>query len=488
MSLVNDMLRDLEQRNEKPAQVPGNTPQVKAAQYVEDSETPAVSSSRIVLWLIGLIAIGATLWLLWQDYSKKQAVEPLAIKTSAIQSEEQPVKKQIVEPAVQQHVKASAPEVVAVKTAKENIPSSPEVTSEKAYIDKVRWAGTDVGGDLVVTLSDAADIQLLSQDERMITVSFDKVTMETSLPKISSPLIQRLDVNRNDERILLTLTASQPSRFAFRVQQSPTTLILGVRPDQRFISRGDKTQSVETAAGRHQKVTPLDSEANQDQVTSVNSPSSNLETESEKLKNKPEPKPVTKAKRELSDKQVTVRARQLLNKADLAGAEQILRNRIAKHSHNSVEARGLLATLILSTGNYSEAKGVITDGLAIHPQNTGLRKLQSRLLISEGKADQAVSILQSNTPAVVKDPEYYELLASAYQQTRDYERSAKTYYQLLQHSREVPRWWVGMGYALEQSQHYTEARDAYLSALKVVGIDPSLKSYAEQRAKALLSR
>ncbi|MCP4597300.1 tetratricopeptide repeat protein [Neptuniibacter sp.] len=488
MSLVNDMLRDLEQRNEKPAQVPGNTPQVKAAQYVEEPETSAVSPTRIVLWLIGIVAIGATLWLLWQDYSKKQAAQPLVIKAGDSKPEEKLAKKQIVAPVTPTNIKEPAPEV-AVNAVNENTNIAAEVIPGKVSIDKVRWSGTDSGGDLVVTLSAAADIQLVSQDERVITVSFEKVAMTAPLPMISSSLVQRLDVNRDDERILLTLTATQPSRFAFRVQQSPTTLILGVLPDQRFIARQDPVKSVATVVETPKKVTPVAStKSDLELTTPVKASSVAVDPESETPVDKPEPKPVTKAKRELSDKQVAARARKLLNQADLEAAEQLLQNRIAKHPQTSAEARGLLATLMLSTGNLSKAKEVITNSLAIHPQDGGLRKLQSRLWIAEGKSAQVVSLLQQNTPLLAKDPEYYELLASAYQQVGDYERSAKTYYQLLQHSREIPRWWVGMGYALEQSRHYTEARDAYLSALKVVGIEPSLKSYAEQRAKALLGR
>ncbi len=488
MSLVNDMLRDLEQRNEKPAQVPGNTPQVKAAQYVEEPETSAVSHTRIVLWLIGLVAIGATLWLLWQDYSKKQAAQPLVIKSGDIKPEENLLKEEVAS-ATSQNIKEPVPEVVAVKGANENSTIAVETIPEKVSIDKVRWSGTDAGGDLVVTLSDAADIQLVSQDERVITVSFEEVAMTAPLPMISSSLIHRLDVNRDDERILLTLTATQPSRFAFRVQQSPTTLILGVLPDQRFIARQELVKSVETVVEVPKQVAPVASaESDLESVVPVKASSFEVDPKSEKPVEKPEPKPVTKAKRELSDKQVAARARKLLNQADLEAAEQLLRNRITLHPQHSVEARGLLATLMLSTGNLSQAKELISNSLDLYPRDTGLRKLQSRLLISEGESSQAVSILQRNTPTIAKDPEYYELLASAYQQAGEYERSAKTYYQLLQHSRDIPRWWIGMGYALEQNRHYAEARDAYLSALKVVGIEASLKSYAEQRAKALLGR
>jgi len=207
----------------------------------------------------------------------------------------------------------------------------------------------------------AADA-LLCFKFQVIPRNLEKVAMTAPLPMISSSLIQRLDVNRDDERILLTLTATQPSRFSFRVQQSPTTLILGVLPDQRFIARQEPVKSVETVVETRKQVTPVAStESDLESTTPVKASSFEVDPQSETPVDKPEPKPVTKAKRELSDKQVVARARKLLNQTELEAAEQLLRNRITKHPQSSVEARGLLATLMLSTGNLSQAKELISS-------------------------------------------------------------------------------------------------------------------------------
>jgi tetratricopeptide (TPR) repeat protein len=89
---------------------------------------------------------------------------------------------------------------------------------------------------------------------------------------------------------------------------------------------------------------------------------------------------------------------------------------------------------------------------------------------------------------VGKDPEYHELLATAHQQQGQYEAAAKIYYSLLQHQNNTPRWWVGMAYSLELDKRYGEALRAYRSAVQIPGITASLKTYAEQRVKALSGR
>jgi Flp pilus assembly protein TadD len=79
-------------------------------------------------------------------------------------------------------------------------------------------------------------------------------------------------------------------------------------------------------------------------------------------------------------------------------------------------------------------------------------------------------------------------MATALQKQGNPEKAAQVYYQLLQFENDVPRWWIGMGYALEQVKRYSDARSAYQRGMQIPAIDSGLKNYARQRVQALAGR
>ena len=504
MSLVNDMLRDLEQRNERPTEVPGNDSSVKAAQYVE--ATPESKTPRLILWLIGAAAVSTTLWLLWQD----QATEPVVVadtpKITAVKDKQTRATNETrtvvtTEPAsVQPRVNEPKAVIVAEvpnlsqsssSVQKESIAPTvleestvSEETAETIAINEIKWAGTDFGGDLVVRLNGDADVQVLNQKGNSIVVAFDDVAMRTTLPFIASPFIERLDMDVDSEqgRTLLTLTTYRPSQFAFRVQQTPTTLILGVIPKQERPVSTDEELAV--SSGIPDTVEP-DASVEEEKTTALRSGEALHVMSSAQDEGKKTVRPVAKSTKALNDSQSADRARAMVNRGDIAGAENILRTIVAKGGSKAVNSRVLLSTLLLSQGKTADAQLLVTPSLKLHSGNSQLKKLQARLWITDNQSEKAASLLSQSPPPINKDPEYYELMATAWQQQGSPDKAANIYYQLLQQNNDMPRWWVGMGYALEQGRRYSDARNAYQSGIQIPSIDSSLKNYARQRIQAL---
>lgn len=503
MSLVNDMLRDLEQRNERPTDVPGNDSSVKAAQYVE--ETPESKTPRLILWLIGAAAVSTTLWLLWQD----QATEPVVVadipKTTAVKDKQASVINEtravVTTEPVSEPPRVNEPETVIVaevpnlsqsssSVQKESIAPTvleestvSEETTDTIAINEIKWAGTDFGGDLVVRLNGDADVQVLNQKGNSIVVAFDDVAMRTTLPFISSPFIERLDMDVDSEqgRTLLTLTTYRPSQFAFRVQQTPTTLILGVIPKQE---RPVSTDEGVVSSDISDPVEP-DASVEEEKTTALRSGEALHVMSSAQDEGKKTVRPVAKSSKALNDSQSADRARAMVNRGDIVGAENILRAMVARGGSKAVNSRVLLSTLLLSQGKTTDAQLLVTQSLELHSGNSQLKKLQARLWITDNQSEKAASLLSQSPPLINKDPEYYELMATAWQQQGSPDKAANIYYQLLQQNNDMPRWWVGMGYALEQGRRYSDARNAYQSGIQIPSIDSSLKNYARQRIQAL---
>ncbi len=503
MSLVNDMLRDLEQRNERPTDVPGNDSSVKAAQYVE--ETPESKTPRLILWLIGVVAVSTTLWLLWQDQATKPDVVADIPKTTEVKDKQTSVINETravetTEPASAQPgvneaevvIVAEVPNLSQSSSSVQNDSIAATVLEESTVseettgtiaINEIKWAGTDFGGDLVVRLNGDADVQVLNQKGNSIVVAFDDVAMRTTLPFISSPFIDRLDMDVDSEqgRTLLTLTTYRPSQFAFRVQQTPTTLILGVIPKQERPVSTDEG----LAASSDVPDTVKPDESVEQEASVIRSGEALQVISSAQDEGKKTVRPVAKSSKALNDNQSADRARAMVNRGDVSGAENILRTMVARGGNQAVNSRVLLSTLLLSQGKTADAQLLVTQSLKLHSQNSQLKKLQARLWITGNQSEKAASLLSQSPPIINNDPEYYELMATAWQQQGSPDKAANIYYQLLQQNNDMPRWWVGMGYALEQGRRYSDARNAYQSGMQIPSIDSSLKNYARQRIQAL---
>ncbi|WP_415902342.1 tetratricopeptide repeat protein [Neptuniibacter sp. QD29_5] len=479
MSLVNDMLRDLEQRNERPVSMDGNQSSIKAAQTVE-AEKPN-SLPRLILWFIGFSALLMTAWLLWQEQSSSSTVANNDVQLV-------PALEKTKEKLIRQEV-SQVPAIPVLVDQK-----AEPVKPSQAAITEIQWAGTEQGGDLVVRLDGATDVQVVSQNANVIVIAFDDAILQSALPSISNGLVKSVDLNTEYDRAVLTVTTLRDSQFAFRVQQAPTTLILGVfakEPQVEAAEHVPVTQVVsenlnlEEVVETTQKVEEIAKKPN----TIKSGKELQVAHPGDAMLEKSRPsKPVAKVTAKLSDQQSADRARRLINQGKLADAETLLLKSITEQVPNSLASRRLLATLYLSTGNQPKAESLLSDSLVQFPSDAALRKLQARIWLTSGQQIQAVSLLEKDKPAMKQDTEFYELLASAYQQSGNYTKSAQNYYQLLQLNNQVSRWWVGLAYAFEQSKRFHDALNAYRSAVKIPSIDSSLKQYAQQRVQALSGR
>lgn len=459
MSLVNDMLRDLEQRNKKPGGLSDGTLSVKAAQVVENPKKSSDNNIRYLLWVVGFVAIAATLWLLWQD----------KVKTSNARVEK-------LSETPSKEITAYSEKLVKPTSIPQPDVKGLDVAKGPAKIESVRWSGTEQGGDLVVRLDSEADIQLLRQDQKTITIAFEGAVLEESIPKIKSSIIKGIDIFRNGSRTELTLNAEYESQFAFRVQHDPETMILGVLP--QTLMKEEEVVPIESVAIQEPITKPV-THVNPEVVTAPKRIQATIKRDSQ---------PVKKVQRVLSDNQTVNQAQKLIGQGDVQKAVTLLEKRINTKPEDAALTRGYLSTVFISIGDQAKAQKTINEGLLFHPENSGLLKLQSRVLLSNGEAEQAALLLQKLKPAVADDPEFYELLATIHQQLGNYDQSAQVYYSLLQYQHNTPRWWVGMGYSLELAKRYEEALRAYQSALQIPGIVASLKTYAEQRSKSLAGR
>lgn len=177
-------------------------------------------------------------------------------------------------------------------------------------------------------------------------------------------------------------------------------------------------------------------------------------------------------------------AMQMINNNQIAQAVQLLTS-ILNGSPYYTDARLALIKLLLMQHQQSNAQELINGGLTLDPNNSDLIELQARLYIAQGNLEQALSILQSQSPDLPSHLSYYELTAGLEQQLHNPTIAAGIYKQLLTVDPDNSLWWMGLGVALEAMNQSIDAVQAYQQAINTGNLNPNLQGFVMSRIKVL---
>ncbi|MBX9753254.1 MAG: tetratricopeptide repeat protein [Pseudomonadaceae bacterium] len=203
------------------------------------------------------------------------------------------------------------------------------------------------------------------------------------------------------------------------------------------------------------------------------------------------PQPIAAAPTGPPQVQITSHQPDALSQARQALLEQNYPRAIAqlealhqRQASNSEIAR-LLAQAYLANGQPAQLLSWVPAQLQASPRDSELRMLLARAQLQTGAMPAAVATLQQNSPPLATDPGYHALLAASYQQTQQWQPSAALYQQLVNLRPSQATWQLGLAIALEQLERPSEAAKHYSLALEGQGLDASSRSFAAERATAL---
>lgn len=180
-------------------------------------------------------------------------------------------------------------------------------------------------------------------------------------------------------------------------------------------------------------------------------------------------------------------ARQALEAGDPAGAVAQL-EALQLTRGDDPQVQRWLARAYLAAGQQDKLLDWLPGQLAQAPQDSELRLLLARSQLQAGQQRAAVATLEQSPPALVREPHYFALLAAAYQQTGQWPQSAELYRKLVALSPQQATWQLGLGIALDQLGQRAEAGRHYRLALQGAGLDESSRRFASERAAALGGR
>lgn len=149
------------------------------------------------------------------------------------------------------------------------------------------------------------------------------------------------------------------------------------------------------------------------------------------------------------------------------------------------EAIALLARAYLGAGQQQKLLDWLPGQLGRLENDGELRILLARAQLQAGQAPAAVATLAQRRPLLARDPGYHALLAATYQQTGQWRESAEVYTQLVDLRPQQAAWQLGLAIALEQLGQAPRAAQHYQLALRGEGLDEGARRFAISRAQIL---
>ena len=436
MSLINQMLKDLESRNLK-----DTYDEEKMLGGVQTNEVkPARSYPALIIvgvLLVLLIAGGA--WFLFN--SEKQPEQPSTAVTTA--------KVPVVEP--QKPVAKSTAALIGI-AAKDN----------------------RTGAELTLSLSSASKGLVLRQLPSKGRLELRSVSYapELSVPLVVTQLFPGIQIESDGDNTVLTipLAANESLKMKDASGEQGQLIVL-----TKTISEA-RPRPVAKKPVREKPKPPVSvSEEKESNKTTVSEPEVD-----------PQSLPVVKKAVPLSPEQQSLRdyrkAQDALSKGDTATAMQYLRKSIGLYP--LPQAYVALGGLLVNQGNNAEARNLLNQGLKALPDNSEIAYLLARLQFDAGQVEQARQSLVSALASGRSNADYLALLAAVSQKLEKYAESTQAYVEALKLKPGQATWWMGLGMSLEAQGKKSQALEAFYKSLSS-GLGDGLQPFVMGRIQQL---
>ncbi len=450
MSLINDMLRDLEQRRKQEPQ--------QGSASVPTPVNSRLRKQRLMLTFGPLVLLLMLLVAGWAYYLPKPVAPDVNLAVSGLQEELSPLPPELAVPAPSALKSDAAPVVYPLLT-------SLSLDGEGQYLQ--------------------------------LELTFDQLPARAevrALPQVGQVLIRLPDTRLQQGLVIPQPQHEQISRISLMPTAAGLDVIIAVAAGQQIATsqRLDPLASmlfigldfpVATAAADKAGAEGIDNAP----TTAVAVPVTPVTTPNPVPAVSPAVSPAlirTQSQTE-TDEQLYRRGLQQVRQGHLSAARDNL-SAALRINPEFLVARLELIGVLQQLADEQHFVAVIEEGLTLHPTQPELRKLIAHYLLSLQQYQAALIRLEADpVPAVAADPDYHALRAAIYQELGEYPRSGQLYARLLEQRPRESLWWLGLAIALEQQGLATGARDAYRTALDVSGLRPDLEKFVRERLQYL---
>jgi MSHA biogenesis protein MshN len=437
MSLVNDMLRDLDQRRKS------TDSSSASANLMPASDMPVEKKNRILLIAAaGLLVVVAGLAYLWSQQTgvgepRRLNIEAPVASTTPTEQDSVEAQTESAESGLQQNAQQ-----VAQRQDQGSEPGARQGAAGQVQRDRI-----------VQTTTESASEE---EDDEAATVRPESVATAANDTPVSSSAAATTEASA----------------------------VAGERPDVVNLQQSLASASSATPAADSRQRPAQNEPASR----STNTLAANSTTSAPRsVVNQPPPASVKNEAQISADQQDTMAvqaALRMIADSNTSGAyahleQHILQNRYAH------QARETYAKLLMNEGELLAAYNLVESGLGLAPNHAGYKKVKARILIADGQLGNAVELLSKRAPSVTTDLEYHEILATAQLASRDYQGALITYTSLVQQDQSQGKWWYGYAAAQDSLGNLRAAQQAYNRAVQQSSLSPNLRRRSQERLAAL---
>ena len=459
MSLINDVLRDLDQRRNSPqSHVP---PGVRPA---PGADRAGPHARRVLFWSVVALLIGAAGYLTHMSLPRTPP--------------------EIATPQRPPAMPAAQEDASPARGADPDVPGLQQIAVHDAP-----------GGVELRFLADSPVVHVLerSDDGNGVTLRLPVAGDDTDLPELLGhmPELSAVDWRVHDEHLTLDLRFREAPRLQARRLAAGVTLEFDF-PDNDPDPEEARAEAASGDGGGASAEPREPAEAEQPEEADAAGPDA---ADSARLVEDPLGIPV--AERDAAGGHGLMKSR--AHSPDAAGA--LRRGRDAEEAGDTDRAmaiyrdaldampdawrvRRALAARHEERGERAAAVEILARGLDYEAGADELARLKARLL-REQDPERAIRVLEKHPAPMFGEGRWHALLAALYRQTGRAAEAVPLYRELAREQSSQGRWWLGLGVSLEESGEPARARAAYQRALAVGGLNSELTAFLRQRIESL---
>lgn len=424
MSLINQMLQDLEKRGETEDQQP-------VSRYTQlGNHAPNTASNKV--WFFVFFAFVVVFVLVWFR-------ESLFSKSNLV-NQTTPMSIPVV--AVSQASNASSSSIMPANSAAGLTEAAPEMQADAAQF--------------------GLSLKLSTQVNVLPTARSSSITLSNTTSENAA-----LELGKLDQRSEVNALPNNGSRDTQqRAADSHLPKAPAVKTDEVLSADSQKTLRTVTANSANKSLTQAGIQASAD--------------------NSPNPQTVmikevsAQQRAEGEYRQATVYQQQGRQTEALQALDAALKS---DPSHSA--ARQLKISLLLEAKRHEEAIRELKQGLVVEPAQLNFSMILARLLVERAKLNDAIEVLQKNQTLAQDRPDYLAFLAALQQKTGHHKEAVQLYRQALKKHSQNGVWWMGLGISLQADGMNQEAIEAFKQAKTQGGISAELQAFIEQKIDVL---
>jgi MSHA biogenesis protein MshN len=174
----------------------------------------------------------------------------------------------------------------------------------------------------------------------------------------------------------------------------------------------------------------------------------------------------------------------VLNQGRVNEAIELLRAALAADATHEV-ARQTLAALQIEQRRLGEAQATLAEGLESNPGNTSFALLAARVAIEQGNAASAAQLLRRHASAGRDNADYRALTGNVLARMGRHEEAVAEYTEAVRLAPTAGVWWTGLGMSQHALGARAEALAAFQRALETGSLPQDVATFVDQRVKQL---